>query len=157
MKKSIKSGLIGAVLTLTAVFAYQATGHVLNVQDASEAPVHMPVQAFEVDPSWVKEGKPHFRAVEFYQSTDKHSSSGIFECDGPSTFEWHYQLDEAIYVLEGGVEIDYQGKHLSVKPGETVFFRAGTTATWHVPVHIKKAWTLYDPGRVARWMAKLFG
>ena len=155
MKKSLAIGVAAALMTVLGITSYQAIAYVTQVQPASSAAVHMPVKAFEVDPSWVKDGKPNFRATEFFKSHDGKTSSGIFECDGPSTFEWHYQLDETVYVLDGGVDVDYQGKQFSLKPGETAFFRAGTTATWHVSKGIRKAWTLHDAGKPARGLASL--
>ncbi|MFZ6774267.1 cupin domain-containing protein [Undibacterium sp. SXout7W] len=154
MKTKVLSGMTGIALTLAAIGSYEALRHVNNIAPASSSVVSAPVQPFEVDPSWVKEGTPNFRATEFFKSSDNKTSSGIFECDA-STFEWHYQLDEAVYILEGAVEIDYQGKKLHLKPGDTAFFRAGTTALWHVPQHIKKTWTLYDAGKPARALATL--
>ncbi|MES2040957.1 MAG: cupin domain-containing protein [Pseudomonadota bacterium] len=155
MKKSLTIGVATALLTLLGVTSYQAIAYVTQAQPASATAVNLPVRPFEVDPSWIKEGKPNFRAAEFFKSHDGDTSSGIFECDGPSTFEWHYQLDESIYVLEGGVDIEYEGKKFSLKPGDTVLFRAGTTALWHVPKGIRKSWTLHDAGKPARGLASL--
>ncbi|MFZ6721022.1 cupin domain-containing protein [Undibacterium sp. Ji49W] len=157
MKKSLTIGVAAGLMTLLGITSYQAIAYVTQVAPASSAAVSMPVKAFEVDPTWIKEGTPNFRATEFFKSHDGKTSSGIFECDGPSTFEWHYQLDETIYVLDGGVDIEYQGKRFSLKPGETAFFRAGTTALWHVPKGIRKTWTLHDAGKPARGLAKLLG
>ncbi|MFZ6874667.1 cupin domain-containing protein [Undibacterium sp. Di27W] len=155
MKKSLTIGLAATLLTLLGVTSYQAIAYVTQVQPASTAALHSPVKPFEVDPSWIKEGTPNFRATEFFKSHDGKTSSGIFECDGPSTFEWQYQFDETIYVLDGGVDIEYQGKKFSLKPGETALFRAGTTALWHVPKGIRKAWTLHDAGKPARGLASI--
>ncbi|MFZ6656200.1 cupin domain-containing protein [Undibacterium sp. TJN19] len=155
MKKSLAIGLAASLLTLLGVTSYHAIAYVAQVQPASSVALSSPVKPFEVDPSWIKSGNPNFRATEFFKSHDGKTSSGIFECDGPSTFEWHYQLDETIYVLDGGVDIDYQGKHFSLKAGETAFFRAGTKALWHVPKGIRKSWTLHDAGKPARGLASL--
>lgn len=155
MNKSFKYGIAGIFAGVIGVAIYGAVAYVTHVAPATSSTVSMPIQAFAVDPIWVKSGKPNFKAVEFSAATDGSSSSGIFEAEGPSTFEWHYQLDESIYVLSGGVEIDYLGQHFTLKEGDTAFFRAGTVALWHVPVGIKKTWTLYNPGRLARWLGRL--
>ena len=155
MNKSIKYGIVGVLIGVIGVVIYAAIVYMMHVAPATSRAVSMPTQAFAVDPGWVKSGKPNFKAVEFSAAADGSSSSGIFEAEGPSTFEWHYQLDESIYVLSGGVEIDYLGQHFSLKEGDTAFFRAGTMALWHVPVGIKKTWTLYNPGRLARWLGHL--
>ncbi len=155
MKKSLTIGVAAVLVTLLGVTSYQAIAYVTQVPAASSTAVSMPVQPFEVDPSWIKEGRPNFRASEFFKSHDGKTSAGIFECDGPSTFEWHYQFDETIYVLDGGVDIEYQDKKFSLKPGDTAVFRAGTNAVWHVPKGIRKSWTLHDAGKPARGLAKL--
>lgn len=155
MKKNLLISGATVLITFACVAAFQAFSYVTQVPAASSAALALPVKPFEVDPSWVKEGKPNFRAAEFFKSHDGKTSSGIFECDGPSVFEWHYQLDESIYVLEGGVDIEYQGKKFSLKPGESAFFRAGTTALWHVPKGIRKTWTLHDAGKPARGIASI--
>ncbi|MFZ6845113.1 cupin domain-containing protein [Undibacterium sp. RuTC16W] len=156
MTTSIKYGIAGILAGLIGVMIYGAATYALHVAPASSSTVSLPVQPFEVDASWVKSGRPNFKAVEFSKAADGSSSSGIFEADGVSTFEWHYQLDESIYVLSGGVDIDYLGKRFTLKAGDTAFFRAGTTALWHVPQGgIRKTWTLYNPGRLARWFAHL--
>ncbi|MCH8618378.1 cupin domain-containing protein [Undibacterium sp. TS12] len=155
MKRSLTIAIAAGIITLLGASSYQAVAYITQVQPATSVARKLPVQPFEVDPSWIKEGKPNFRATEFFKSHDGKTSSGIFECDGPSTFEWHYQLDEAIYVLDGGVDIEYQGQRFSLKPGETAFFRAGTTALWHVPKGIRKSWTLHDAGTPARGLARI--
>ena len=155
MKRTLKASIAGVALTLFGLGTYEAIRHVKNSPRASqEARAHQ-VQAFEVDPSWIREGKPSFRATEFFKSSDGKTSSGIFECDA-GKFEWHYQFDEAVYILEGSVNIDYQGKQFTLKAGESAFFRAGTSAQWDVPQHIKKTWTLYDAGKHARGLARFF-
>lgn len=108
---------------------------------------------FEVAQDWIKRGQPNFRAAEFYRSADGNTTSGIFECDA-SEFEWHYDKDEAIYLLEGRVEMEYLGQRFTVTPGQRVFFKAGTVAKWHVTEKVRKTWTIYQPHRLSRWLAK---
>ena len=154
MKKTLISCAAGALLALLVVATYQTAQHISNIAPASTETATPVLKPLAVDPSWVKQGTPNFRATEFFKSSDGKTSSGIFECDA-STFEWRYQLDEAVYILDGSVELDYQGKRFTLKAGDSAFFRAGTTAIWHVPSHIRKTWTLYDAGKVARTFAKV--
>ncbi len=77
-------------------------------------------------------------------------STGLWSCDGPSTFDWVYAVDETVHVLEGEVEIAYLGEVLQLAVGDTAHFLAGTTATWTVPKRVMKSFTLHDPGPLAR-------
>jgi uncharacterized protein len=108
-----------------------------------------------VDPAWIKSGSPNFRASMFASSPDGKRNSGIWQCDGPSTFEWNFDLDETIYILEGEVEITYLGKIFTLKLGDTAVFHSGTKAIWHVPKHLKKSFTLHQPERLVRLYRKV--
>lgn len=154
MNKKLRAYLIGAALAVTATLAFEAVRHVYKSEPASqEAQAHQ-IRSFPVDPSWVLEGKPDFKATEFFHSSDGKTVSGIFECE-PSKFEWHYRFDEAVYILDGEVDISYLGKQFTLRAGESAFFRAGTLATWTVKKHIRKTWTMYDPGKPARGLAQI--
>ena len=108
------------------------------------------------DPSWVKSGSPNFRATMFASSPDGKMESGIWACDGPSTFEWNFGLDETVYILEGEVEIAYLGKNFTLRPGDTAVFHAGTKAVWHVvSKHLKKSFTLYHPEKLVMAYRKI--
>ena len=153
MKKKIRAYAIGALVTVLALGAYEAIRHVYkSAPPSQEAQVHQ-IQNFKVDPSWILEGKPDFKATEFFHSSDGKTVSGIFECE-PSKFEWHYRYDEAVYIIDGVVDVDYMGKQFTLQAGQSAFFRAGTRATWTVRQHIRKTWTLYDPGKPARGLAQ---
>jgi uncharacterized protein len=107
--------------------------------------------------SWIVSGSPVFRANTFGRSDDRSTSTGIWECIGPGQFVWHYSTDETIYILEGSAEIEYLGKTFTLQAGESTHFAAGTMAKWHVRDRVKKTWTLYEPGKLARLMRRLFG
>ena len=102
-------------------------------------------------------GTPTFRSNTFGTSQDHSSSSGIWECVGPTQFVWHYGTDETIYILEGSAEIEYLGKKFTLAAGDSTHFAAGTSANWVVRERIKKTWVLYDPGRLVRFMRRLVG
>jgi uncharacterized cupin superfamily protein len=108
-----------------------------------------------IPPDWILSGSPTFRSNTFGRSHDQSTSSGIWECIGPTEFVWHYGTDETISILEGSAEIDYLGKKYSINAGDTTHFAAGTTARWTVRERIKKTWVLYDPGRLTRLLRRL--
>ncbi|GAP35151.1 cupin domain-containing protein [Piscinibacter sakaiensis] len=152
----LRAGTAGAVLALAAVGGWQAAVAVGNGWQASAATVDKPLQPFSVDPSWVRSGTPNFRAVETARSPDGRSITGLWACDGPTTFEWRFGLDETVHLLEGRVEVEYLGRRFVIEPGHTAVFHAGTTAVWHVPSHAKKVFKLHHPGRLVLWWRKLF-
>lgn len=155
-KKTVFAGLLGALIALGAASLYSAYSHTAYRPIPSAQGVPLVLAPMDIDPQWVKSGTPNFKSAEFSASTDGSSSSGVFQADGNSTFVWHYGLDEAIYVLEGGVDISYLGKRFTLKPGDTAFFYAGTEATWQVhATGVKKTWTIYKPSKLARWVARL--
>jgi len=148
--------LIAGGLALSGLVAWDLAHWARYRPPASTTAQAKPLQPFEVDPSWVRSGEPNFRATVYSVSPDQRTMTGVWACDGPSSFEWHFSLDETVHVLEGRVDIDYQGRHFTLLPGDTAHFRAGTTAVWQVPQHLKKSFTLYKPGQLAHWLSRLF-
>lgn len=54
-------------------------------------------------------------------------------------FNWYYDLDETIMILEGSTVIESDGmppKRYGV--GDVVFFREGAHAKWHIEDYVKK-------------------
>ena len=139
-------------LLMVGGLAFQVMrGHQMHPPSLTAAPM-VPVV---IDPSWVIDGVPVMRAAVFSSSRDGKELSGIWECDGPTKFEWHFGTDEAIYVLEGAVTVEVGGATRAFGPGDIAFFPAGTASLWNVPVHVKKAFTLHEPGKPIRWLRKL--
>ncbi len=143
---------LGMVLTMQLLNARPAY---LDYKDALAQAVSMPLKPSMVPASWVTSGSPKFRSNLFGEAHDGSSHSGLWECTGPAEFTWHYQEDEAIYVLEGAAEIEYLGRKFTIRPGESTRFAAGTTAKWVVREHIQKTWVLYEPGFLVRVMRSI--
>jgi uncharacterized protein len=120
------------------------------------AAINAPLLPQEVDPSWILEGQPRFSSRVYAQTPSGKTLGGVWKVDGPTRFEWRFGLDETVYILEGAVNIEYQGRTFKLGPGDTAYFPAGTRATWHVPERLVKSFTLDEPGRVTRWLRVLF-
>ncbi len=148
-------GTLGVACTLLALYALNSARHVYHLTSPSTEATSQPLQRAGVDPSWIKSGEPNFRVAVYAQ--DPNSMSGIWACDGPTTFEWHFPHDEQVYILEGSVNIDYMGSRFTLKPGETAQFLAGTKAVWHVPDSLKKSFTIRRPSRMVRLYRSMFG
>lgn len=156
MKTWIKGSALGGALVLSAGMAFEAGHYLFYAVPPSTVAVQRPLAEFPVDPSWVLSGTPRFRAAETARNPDGSAHSGLWACDGPSTFEWTFGLDETVHLLEGQVDVSYQGHRYTLRPGDTATFHAGTKAVWHVPQYAKKSYVLHHPGRLALLLRKLF-
>jgi uncharacterized cupin superfamily protein len=116
-----------------------------------------PLAFYSVPAGWVQSGAPIFRSTTFGVSHDRSTSTGLWECLGPATFDWHYGNDESIYILEGHAHVEYLGCNLALSAGDCTHFAAGTVARWHVPERVKKSYMLYNPGRLIRKMRMVTG
>jgi len=89
-------------------------------------------------PSWVLEGNPVARNKVLSSSADGTASTLIWDCTA-GRFNWFYDVDETIYVIEGGVVVrDHAGSARRLSAGDTIFFPAGARAEWHVEDYIRK-------------------
>jgi uncharacterized protein len=154
-QKLLPGLLLGVVLSIAALLAYDTVRTVQRSPQASATALARPPLGFSVDPQWVLDGRPNFRNIETARSPNGRFISGVWECDGPSTFQWRFFMDEVVYVLEGQVDVEYFGQRFTLRPGMTATFLAGTQALWHVPAGVKKTYTLEHPGRLALWWRKL--
>lgn len=154
-RRTWAAGLGGAALALLATGAYETVRYLAASPAVSTQAVDKPLGEFSVNPRWILAGQPVFRGAETLRSADGQTVSGLWLCEGPTSFEWHFAADETVHLLEGGVEVEYLGRRFSLSPGDTATFHAGTKAVWHVPTHAKKAYTLHQPGVAVRAWRKL--
>ena len=88
--------------------------------------------------NWVLEGNPVARNKVLSSSADGSASTIIWDCTA-GRFNWNYDVDETIYVIEGGVVVkDLAGATRRLNAGDTIFFPAGARAEWHVESYIRK-------------------
>lgn len=89
-------------------------------------------------PQWILEGNPVARNRVLSSSADGTASTLIWDCTA-GRFNWFYDVDETIYVIEGGMVVkDFGGTERRLKAGDTIFFPAGARAEWHVENYIRK-------------------
>ena len=150
LKKLCLTAVAGTLFVVVIWLTFDAWRYLARSPLPSTVAVAKPLIGFQTDPSWVRSGSPNFHNVELVRSSDGNTISGLWSCEGPSTFEWTYYMDETIYLLEGLIEIEYLGQRFTVLPGQVVTFHAGTKALWHVPNRVKKAYTLIQPPRAVR-------
>jgi hypothetical protein len=88
-------------------------------------------------PNWVLEGNPVARNQLLSVSADGNARSYIWDCTA-GRFNWFYDSDETVYVIEGGVVLKDRSGARRLSAGDTVFFPAGAHAEWHVENYIRK-------------------
>ena len=150
--------LLGAILAGLAMVLFNTVRYAIRGYDYPR-PHAQGVTVTAVDDSFNTarriEGKPRFQTTQFFRSLDRRASAGLWEVTGPAKFEWHYDSDETVLVLEGGALLTQNGRTNSIGPGDSVTFRAGEVVHWEVPDHLKKTWVLYDPGWLVRHLRAL--
>lgn len=88
--------------------------------------------------AWILEGNPVARNKLLSSSADGMASTFIWDCTA-GRFNWYYDIDETVYVLEGSVVIkDPMGARRRLSAGDTVLFQAGTHAEWNVESYVRK-------------------
>ena len=91
-----------------------------------------------IEPAWIIEGNPVSRSRILSTSADGTASTIIWSCT-EGRFNWYYDFDETIMILEGSIVLESEGmppKRYGV--GDVIFFRNGAHAKWHVEGHVKK-------------------
>jgi uncharacterized protein len=92
-----------------------------------------------IDASLIQEGQPVARGAFLTQSEDRKVTSGLWTCE-PGRFQWTFDWDEFIHVLEGVVEITTDGMDQAVTlgPGDVASFPRGMKTCWNVKQKVKK-------------------
>ncbi|WP_321798064.1 cupin domain-containing protein [Caballeronia sp. J97] len=91
-----------------------------------------------IDPAWILEGNPVARSGRWSQSLDTTTSSWVWDCTA-GRFNWYFEQDETIYVIEGEVIITAEGQEpRTLRAGHAALFYAGTRSQWHVPKYVRK-------------------
>jgi uncharacterized cupin superfamily protein len=110
---------------------------------AAENPIEFGTAAVILDPlpihaSWILEGAPVAQAKVISRSSDGTARTIVWDCTA-GRFNWFYDIDETVYVLEGSALIkDQTGTARLVSAGQTILFRAGSQAEWTVENYIRK-------------------
>jgi uncharacterized cupin superfamily protein len=111
-----------------------------------------------INPEWILEGNPIARNTVLSSSADGVASTLIWDCTA-GRFNWSYDIDETVYVIEGSVIIkDGAGVARRLSAGDTVFFPAGSSAEWTVQTYVRKVAFMRDPGpRSLRIVRRVYG
>ncbi|MCP3462672.1 MULTISPECIES: cupin domain-containing protein [unclassified Bradyrhizobium] len=91
-----------------------------------------------IEPSWIIEGNPEARSRLLSTSACNTAKTLIWSCTG-GKFNWYYDLDETIIILEGSIVLESEGmppKRYGV--GDVIYFRRGARVKWHVEGYVRK-------------------
>ncbi len=98
----------------------------------------VPLASAPINPSWILEGNPTAENAVLARSADGTATTIVWRCSA-GRFEWHYDFDETIHLLEGSIVLESEGmKPTRFGPGDVIFFRNGAKATWTVEGHVRK-------------------
>jgi uncharacterized cupin superfamily protein len=91
-----------------------------------------------IEPSWIIEGNPVAQSCLLSRSADGLASTIVWECS-EGKFDWYYDCDETILILEGSIVLEND----SMRPtrygaGDVIFFKHGAHAKWHVEGRVRK-------------------
>jgi len=104
--------------------------------------------------SWVEEGTPVASSQILTESGDGGLLTGVWHCTA-GRFRWTFNCDEVIHVLDGGVEVEHDGKVMKLGPGSVVFFPVGAQTRWTVKTYVRKLFVHRHPAVFARKLVAL--
>jgi uncharacterized cupin superfamily protein len=91
-----------------------------------------------INGAWILEGNPLARGKLLSTSTDGMASTFMWDCTA-GRFNWYYELDETVYLLEGSVVIkDALGERRQLSAGDSFLFKAGTHFEWTIENYVRK-------------------
>jgi uncharacterized cupin superfamily protein len=94
-----------------------------------------------VDLGPIREGEPNARIHWLRSDEDGGFMTGMFRCD-PAVFEYAFEADEAIHVIEGEVSVQVGDETAELGPGGIASFRKGTRSVWTVKAPLKEFFVL---------------
>ena len=99
---------------------------------------NVPLLSSPINPAWILEGDPIARNAVLSRSDDATACTIVWDCTA-GKFNWHYDFDETLHILEGSViDSSPNTPPKRLEAGDLAFFPAGTTAHWHVETYIRK-------------------
>jgi len=108
-------------------------------------PGHVEMKSAPICPEWILNGDPVFRNAVLSTSPDGLATTFFWDSTA-GQFNWFYDIDETLCILEGSVIIRADsGVESRLNVGDTAFFPAGSHAVWHVESYVRKVAFLRRP------------
>lgn len=96
------------------------------------------LKASPINPAWILEGAPVARNAVLSRSEDTTACTIFWDCTA-GKFNWHYEFDETVHILEGSVIVSSENSPPKrLVAGDVAFFPVGTIAHWHVEDYVRK-------------------
>jgi len=107
---------------------------------------------------WILEGTPLARNRRLAGSTDGLGSTYMWDCTA-GRFNWCYNVDETVYVVEGSVTVVDSRRQLNhLRAGDTFLFPKGTCFEWTVHTYVRKVAFIHEPvSRTLRLFMRMSG
>ena len=98
----------------------------------------------------IVEGSPEGHGQVVVMSDDAKLGGGVWQCTA-GAIEWDYEVDEIVYILEGGASVENRetGEKCELARGDMAHFPAGTKVTWRVADFVRKAFVVRSEAPMA--------
>lgn len=125
----------------------------------------LPLEPSPILPAWILDGEPAARNRLLFSSADGSACTLAWDCTA-GRFNWFYDVDETVFVVEGSVLIrDHKGGRRQLQAGDSAYFPAGSHAEWTVETYVRKLAFCRHPlprrvllaKRIVRAVKRLFG
>jgi uncharacterized cupin superfamily protein len=113
-----------------------------------------PLEPAPIPAEWIEAGAPSASSRFLAASGDGGLAAGVWECSA-GTFQWHFECDEVVYVLEGGVVVEHEGQRHVLERGSLAFFPLGARTRWEVATHVRKLFVHRHPTPYVRKLVGL--
>jgi len=91
-----------------------------------------------IEPNWIESENPRARFCILASTDDRLATTVLWECTA-GRFTWRYDMDETIYILEGGVTLNQPGvPEMRLGPGDCAHFSRGAAVTWIIDSKVRK-------------------
>jgi uncharacterized cupin superfamily protein len=102
------------------------------------------VQPAPIQADWIRSGTPDASNVIVARSSDRSAYTMVWECTA-GAFEWTYDCDETVYILEGSILLSDAGNpQRRLSAGDAVFFPKGAKVSWQVEGFVRKLAFMHD-------------
>lgn len=137
--RCVAAATLGAACrTSCADQRFALKGNILPLLSIEAASLTAKLLPSPINPSWIIEGNPQASSRVLSKSKDGSAWTAVWECT-EGKFDWHYDLDETILILEGSIVLESDtSPPIRYGVGDVILFREGTHARWHVEGYVKK-------------------
>ncbi len=99
--------------------------------------IHIHLEPAPIEPAWILDGYPMASSRILFESPDRMATTLIWECT-PGKFEWHYDSEESIILIEGIVTLSNEAGIRELHRGDAAVFVPGDVVLWDVKERVRK-------------------